>query len=130
MPNKVRLAITRLCLFYNAICSKVLDPVNLDELENEAVIILCQIEMYFPPAFFDIMVHLIIHLVREIKCCGPVYLRWMYPIKRYMKILKGYTKNLYHLEASIMERYIAEEAIEFCSKYIEKTFDFSDQMNN
>jgi len=37
-----------------------------------------------------------------------------------MKILKGYTKNLHHLEASIVERYIAKEAIEFCSKYIEK----------
>ena len=73
-PNKVRLAITRLCLFFNAICSKVLDPVKLDELENEATIILCQLEMYFPPTFFDIMVHLIVHLVREIKCCGPIYL--------------------------------------------------------
>ena len=58
--------------------------------------------MYFPPAFFDIMVHLIVHLVREIKCCGPVYLRWMYLVERYMKILKWYTKNLHHLEASIV----------------------------
>ena len=76
--------------------------------------------MYFPPTFFDIIVHLIVHLVREIKCCGPVYLRWMYRVERYMKILKGYTKNLHHPEASIVERYIAEEAIEFCSGYIEK----------
>ena len=76
--------------------------------------------MYFPPAFFDIMIHLIMHLVREIKCCGPVYLQWMYPVGRYMKILKEYTKNLYHPEASIVEQYIAEEAIEFFSEYIEK----------
>jgi len=81
LPNKVRLALTRLCFFFNAICSKVLDLVKLDELENEAAIILCQLEMYFPPAFFDIMVHLIVHLVREIKCCGPVYLQWMYPLE-------------------------------------------------
>jgi len=81
LPNKVRLAITRLCFFFNSICSKVLDPVKLDELENEAAIILRELEMYFPPAFFDIMVHLIIHLVREIKCCGSVYLQWMYPIE-------------------------------------------------
>jgi len=32
----------------------------------------------------------------------------------------GYTKNLHRLEASIVERYIAEEAIGFCSEYIEK----------
>jgi len=121
LPKKVRLAITQLWLFFfNAICSKVLDPVKLDELENEAVIILCQLEMYFPPTFFDIMVHLIIYLVREIKCCGPIYLRWMYPVKRYMKILKGYTKNLHCPEESIVERYIAEEAIEFYSEYIKE----------
>jgi len=37
-----------------------------------------------------------------------------------MKILKGYTKNLHCPKTSIVERYIAEEAIEFCSQYIEK----------
>ena len=55
------------------------------------------------------MIHVIVHLVREIKCRGPVYLRWMYPVERYMKILKEYTKNLHHPEESIVERYIAEE---------------------
>ena len=45
---------------------------------------------------------------------------WMYPVEQYIKILKGYTKNLHRPEASIGERYIAEEAIEFCSEYIEK----------
>jgi len=106
--------------FLQCLCSKVIDHVKLDELENEDIIILCQLEMYFPPSFFDIMVHLIVHLVRKIKCCGPIYLWWMYPIERYMKILKGYTKNLHHPEASIVERYISEEAIEFCSEYMEK----------
>ena len=114
-PNKVRHAITCMCIFFNAICRKVIDPVKLDELENEAATILCQLEMYFPHSRFDIMVHLIIHLVREIKCCGPIYLRWMYPVEQYMKILKGYTKNLQCLEAPIVERYIAEEVTEFCS---------------
>ena len=93
LPDKVRVAITRLCFFFNAICSKVIDPKQLDDLENEASIIICQLEMYFPPAFFDIMVHLVVYLVREIRLCGPVYLRWMYPVERYMKVLKGYTKN-------------------------------------
>ena len=81
LPKKVRQAVTRLCFFFNAICSKVIDPEKLDEYENEAAIILCQLEMYFPSSFFDIMVHLIVHLVREIRFCGPVHLRWMYPIE-------------------------------------------------
>ena len=43
----------------------------------------------------------------------------MYPVKRYLKVLKGYTKNQYKPEASIIERYVAEEAIEFCTQYID-----------
>jgi len=41
LPNKVRLAITRLCFFFHAICSKVLDPVKFDDQENEAAILVC-----------------------------------------------------------------------------------------
>ncbi|XP_020239246.1 uncharacterized protein LOC109818226 [Cajanus cajan] len=120
LPNNVISVLTRLCFFFNAICAKVIDPKKLDELENESVIILFQLEMYFPPAFFDIMIHLIVHLVREIRLCGPVYLLWMFPVECYMKILKGYSKNPYRPEASIVERYIAEEAIEFCLYYMSK----------
>ena len=42
----------------------------------------------------------------------------MYPVERYMKVLKSYTKNQYWPEASIVERYVTEEAIEFCFEYI------------
>jgi len=76
--------------------------------------------MFFPPSFFDIIVHLLVHLVREIKFCGPIYLRWMYLIERYMKILKGYEKNQYCPEPSMIERYIADKSIEFCSNYMTK----------
>jgi len=99
LPKNVRQVITLLRQFFNAICRKVIDPTRLDELENEAIILLCQLEMYFPPSFFDIMVHLIVHLVREIRICGPVFLRWMYPIEWCMKIFKGYVKNPYRPEA-------------------------------
>jgi len=76
--------------------------------------------MYFTPSFFDIMVHLIVHLVREIRICDHVFLRWIYPIESCMKIFKGYVKNPYRPEASIVERYIVEEAIEFCTTYMSK----------
>ena len=41
LSNKVRLAITRLCFFFHAICSKVINPQQLDDLENEAAIVIC-----------------------------------------------------------------------------------------
>ncbi|KAL3618473.1 hypothetical protein CASFOL_037555 [Castilleja foliolosa] len=118
LPKHVRNAITRLCFFFKKICCKVIIKEELDKLQEEIVVTLCQLEMYFPPSFFDIMVHLSIHLVREIRYCGPVYLRWMYPFERYMKVFKGYVKNRYRPEACIVERYIVEEAIEFCNEYL------------
>jgi len=76
------------------------------------------------------MVHLIIHLVREIRICGPVFLRWMYPIERCMKIFKGYVKNPYRLEVSIIERYIAEEAIdEETSQFVQNREDPLDRFD-
>ena len=85
--EKFRLAISRLCFVSNAIYSKVIDPQQLDDLENETVIVLCQLEMYFPQSFFDIMIHLIVHLVWEIRLCDPIFLWWMYLVERYMKVL-------------------------------------------
>jgi len=51
LPKSVRQTITRLCVFFSSICSKVIDPLKLDELQAEIVIILCQLEMFFAPFF-------------------------------------------------------------------------------
>ena len=72
LHDKVRIVITHLCFLFNVIYSEVIDPRRLDDLENEAAIVLCQLEMFFPPSCFDIMVYLIVHLVKEIKLSGPV----------------------------------------------------------
>ena len=60
LQPKVRNTITKLCIFFNKICSKVINSTTLDELENEGYVIMCQLEMYFSPAFFDIMVHVVV----------------------------------------------------------------------
>ena len=72
-----------------------MDVLELDELQAAVVETVCQLEMYFPPSFFDIMVHLIVHIVYEIKMCGPVFLRSMYLFERFMGILKNYVRNRY-----------------------------------
>ncbi|CAL8154398.1 unnamed protein product [Prunus armeniaca] len=118
LEKPARYAITRLCFFFNAICAKTVDVSKLDKLEEDVVVTLCLLEKYFPPSFFDIMVHLVVHLVREVRLCGPVYFRWMYPFERYMKVLKGYVQNRTRPEGCIAERYIAEEAVEFCTEHL------------
>ncbi|CAL9024619.1 unnamed protein product [Prunus brigantina] len=118
MKKPARYAITRLCFFFNAICAKTVDVSKLDKLEEDVVVTLCLLEKYFPPSFFDIMVHLVVHLVREVRLCGPVYFRWMYPFERYMEVLKGYVQNCTRPKGCIVERYIAEEAVEFCTEHL------------
>ncbi|KAL0553884.1 hypothetical protein IC582_007788 [Cucumis melo] len=91
---------------------------HLKGMQEDVVVTLCLLEKYFPPSFFTIMVHLVVHLVIEIEFCGPVHLRWMYPFERYMKVLKTYVRNINRPEGCMVENYIVEEAIEFCSEFI------------
>ncbi len=48
------------------------------------------LEMVMPLSFFDVMTHLVIHLVEELNLCGPIHIRGMYCIKWMNKVLKGY----------------------------------------
>jgi hypothetical protein len=38
-------------------------------------------------ANFDVMTHLVVHLIKELDICGPIHTKWMHPIERYMKAL-------------------------------------------
>ncbi len=78
------------------------------------------LEKVFPLVCFDIMTHLVIHLVEELDICGPVYTRWMYRMERYMKTLKGFVQNMAHLKGSMAMGYSIEEALNFYMKYIQK----------
>lgn len=64
------------------------------------------------------MVHLPVHLCREIEYGGPEHLRCMYPIERYLCKLKNYVRNRARPEGSIAEGYLAEECVTFCSRFL------------
>lgn len=82
-------------------------------MKVEIVIILCKLEKLFPPAFFDIMVHLAIHLPDEALQRGPVHYGWMYPVERRL----GY-RSKSRPEGSVAEGYIVDECLHHCSKYL------------
>jgi hypothetical protein len=69
--------------------------------------------------FFDMMTHLLVHLMEELFICGPIHTRWMYPIERYLKTLKGYVRNKARLEGSMAKGYALEEALGFWTKYLQ-----------
>ena len=64
------------------------------------------------------MEHTLVHLVDEIELCGPVGGRWMYPCERYLGTLKSFVRNRSQPEASMAKGYVAEEALGFCSEYL------------
>ena len=63
--------VSDLCDFFKGLCAKVLDPVELDKLEQQIVHTLYDLEHIFLPSFFTIMVHLIIHLNHEQGLVAP-----------------------------------------------------------
>ena len=119
-PKHVKEASIGFCFFFNSLCTTVIDVTTLDELEkNLTKETMCLLKKCFLPSFFDIIAHLIIHLVSEVRQCGPVCLRWMYPFKQYMKIVKGYVRNRNCPEGCIAESYIAEKVLEFYAECME-----------
>lgn len=82
LPKDICAALIELSNFFQQLCAKKLVVNDLEKLEKGIVLILCKLERIFPPAFFDIMVHLAVHLPREAILAGPVNARWMYPFER------------------------------------------------
>jgi hypothetical protein len=74
--------------------------------------------MYFPPAFFDIMVHLLVHIVEDIVQLGPTFLHIMMPFERMNGVIKGYVRNRSCPDGSIAKGFLTEECISFCMNYL------------
>ena len=94
LPRTVRSTLIRFCKYFKELCSKVLEPRDLAKLETEIAETLCQLERIFLPTFFDVMVHLTIHLATKARIGGLIQYRWMYPIERYTLKLFLYSKSI------------------------------------
>jgi hypothetical protein len=95
-----------------------LDVVELDEIQKEMRVTMCQLEMCFPPSFFDTMEHYIIHLTDQIFVLGPTYMHHMYSYECHMVVMKGYVRNRAHTEGSMIKGYTTEEVIVCCIDYM------------
>ena len=93
LSDNVRKTITKLRAFLNAVSQKVIDPCSLDRLQSDVTQCLVSCELIFPPSFFDIMTHLLVHITKEIGILRPVFLHNMFPFERYMSVLKKYVRK-------------------------------------
>jgi hypothetical protein len=78
-----------------------------------------QLEMCLPPAFFDIMVYLMIHLIHQIEALGPSYLHEMWAYERFMSVLSQYVHNRAYPEGSMIKGYTTEEVVECYQEYLQ-----------
>ncbi|GLT98389.1 hypothetical protein SLE2022_158960 [Rubroshorea leprosula] len=109
--------LTEISNFFRALTAPIIQVSNMEMWEEKIVETICKLEKVFPPAFFDSMEHLAIHLPYEAKVGGPVQFRWMYPFERKMHDLKKTVLNKNRVEASICESNILSEISFFCSHY-------------
>ena len=82
LPEVVSAAVIRVSHFFKKICASVLCKSDMDSLEAEIAKTLSLLETIFLPSFFDIMVHLMVHLPAQARLAGPVHFHSMWPIER------------------------------------------------
>ncbi|KAF7133467.1 hypothetical protein RHSIM_Rhsim09G0074400 [Rhododendron simsii] len=118
LRKDVHTVLSELSYFFKQLCSKTVDKAVLKQLKKDIALILCKLEMIYPPSFFVVMVHLAIHLPHEVELGGPVQYRWMYPVERFLGTLKKFVRNPARPEGSIVEAYTDKECMTFCSMYL------------
>ncbi|GKA70838.1 hypothetical protein Tco_0776977 [Tanacetum coccineum] len=92
LDSSIATPIIELYSFFKQIYARSIKGSDMLIAEDQLVHILCNFEQIYPPLFFDIMIHLVMHLPVEAIIARP--------------------------EGCIAEAYIAEEALTFCSHYL------------
>jgi fumarate reductase subunit D len=93
----------------------VLNPKDLVVLQTYVMETICLFEIWFPPWFFDMITHMIIHLVDELKICGPISAMWCYPMEIYLSVVKRYVRNRVRPKACMAFSYMYDKALRFCT---------------
>jgi hypothetical protein len=91
---------------------------KLTILQDDLILTMCNLATIFPPSFFDLMPHLLIHIVHEMKYLGPVFLHQMYPFEKFIIVIKKYVRNRSRPEGCMIQGWATEEVIEFVVDYL------------
>ena len=108
----MRMVVTRMVYFFNNQMEIRKD--ELDSLQEFYTETIAQLEMCFPPLFFDIRPYLMVHMVDQIRALGPTYLHAMWAYEHFMSTLNRYVLNRAYPEGSMIEAYCTEEVVECC----------------
>jgi hypothetical protein len=82
LPETVSAAVIRICNFFKKLSAPIIRISDMESLHAEIAETLSLLETIFLPSFFDMMVHLMVHLPAQAKIAGPVHFRSMWPVER------------------------------------------------
>ena len=119
LPDDVLEPLVALGEFFKNLCANVIREDLLMDMHSKIPLILCKLETIFPPAFWNVMEHLPVHLAQEAYLGGPVHYRWMYPFERFFHWLKQKAKNKSQPESSMVMAYLIYEIKTFGSHYFD-----------
>ncbi|XP_050369390.1 uncharacterized protein LOC126787579 [Argentina anserina] len=119
LPLNVVKPLVALCRWFQKLCARKLRKEDVRLMEAEIVMILCNLEMIFPPHFFTTMVHLMVHLPEQVLLTGPVHFTRMFPMERQLGTYKKSVNNRRYPEGCISKRYITWESVTYCNLYME-----------
>jgi hypothetical protein len=75
MAKGCRMVIIHLNHVSKKLCNKVVDPNTIANLKEDVAMTMVLLEQQFLLSFFDIMTHLLIHLIEELNICSTVHTR-------------------------------------------------------
>ena len=82
LDGDIQTALIELGVFFRELCYQKLKINLLEKFEKDIILIFYILEKKKLPSFFDIMVHLAIHLLKKALLTRPVHYRWLYPFER------------------------------------------------
>ncbi|KAL6213263.1 hypothetical protein ACLB2K_012710 [Fragaria x ananassa] len=90
-------------------------------MKSDIVYILCKLERIFPPIFFLIMVHLMIHLPEQVLLTSPIQFTWMFPIEsnqslNMMKLQRRSTANKSNRDKKTLHHHTRSRAFIYNAK--------------
>ena len=71
VPKNVWKVLAELSFFFRQLCAKEVSVKVVEELEKAPPLLLYKLEKIFPPSFFLLMQHLILHLPNKVRIGGP-----------------------------------------------------------
>jgi hypothetical protein len=97
-------ALAEICFFYRQLCAKEIRKDMMEKLEKETSMLICRLKNNYS-SFFNLMQHLLVHLLYEAKVGGHVHYRWMYHFERTLKYIREMVGNKARVEGCIAEAF-------------------------